>query len=140
MLLAPDISRQDCSRLAAEAAKTNLRLARCGRLCFPHTTAPVVGGLTWRTSMIAVNNEREEYGSDWQSPFLNMLSNPTSIAQLHFGISTMHPKRKRSRKGLCTAARLVRLHDQGPRTGRDACKLGLLRSRQVKRGRPAAGR
>jgi hypothetical protein len=91
--------------------------------------------------MIEVNNEREQYSSDWQSSFLNMLSEIQRRLRSAFRHLDHASKEEAIEEGIvhCLLA-YVRLHDQGRAHVATPANLAFYSSKHVKRGRPAAGR
>ena len=89
--------------------------------------------------MIAVNNERED--TDWQTTFLTML--PELEKRLRGAFRFLDPEAREESLREAIAHSLfayVRLHEQGRADAATPSSLAWYSSRQVKRGRPAAGR
>ncbi len=89
--------------------------------------------------MIPINNERND--TDWQTDFLAML--PEIENRLRRAFRRLDPESREESVREAIAHSLfayVRLHDQGRAEVATASSLAWYSSRQVKRGRPAAGR
>src|SRR6478672_11690697 len=111
-----------------------------GGLCFPNTTAPVVGRSQFGgRPMIAFNNERNE--NTWQSDFVAML--PEIEQKLRLAFCRLDPEAREDaiEEGVVhSLLAYIRLHEQGRAKGASPSSLAWYSSRHVKRGRPAAGR
>jgi hypothetical protein len=89
--------------------------------------------------MIAFNNERNE--TNWQSRFVAML--PEIQQKLHLAFCRLDPEAREDAiaEGVVhTLLAYLRLHEQGRAEVATPSSLAWYSSRQVKRGRPAAGR
>ena len=89
--------------------------------------------------MIAFNKEGNE--TTWQSNFLDML--PAIEQKLYLAFCRLDPEAREDamEEGIVhSLLAYVRLHDQGRAEVTTASSLAWYSSRQVKRGRPAAGR
>ncbi len=89
--------------------------------------------------MIAINNERHD--TDWQTAFLTML--PEIEHRLRQAFRNLDPESREESVREAVAKSLfafVRLHEQGRAEVATSSSLAWYSSRQVKRGRPAAGR
>ncbi len=91
--------------------------------------------------MIATNNEREEYGSDWQTSFANMLPEIQRRLRRFFRDLDYSSKEEATAEGVTHALlAYVRLHERRRAHVATPGTLAFYSSRQVKRGRPATGR
>jgi hypothetical protein len=91
--------------------------------------------------MIANNNERNDNETNWQSSFVTLL--PEIEQKLRIAFCRLDPEAREdaTEEGIVhSLLAYVRLHEQGRLEAATASSLSWYSSRQVKRGRPAAGR
>jgi hypothetical protein len=91
--------------------------------------------------MIAVNNERNDNETTWQSRFVAMLAEIEQKLRLAFCRLDPEACEDAIEEGIVhSLLAYIRLHEQGRTEVATASSLAWYSSRQVKRGRPAAGR
>ena len=89
--------------------------------------------------MIAINNERNE--TTWQSSFVAMLPEIEQKLRLAFCRLDSEAREDAMEEGVVhSLLAFARLHEQGREQVATASSLAWYSSRQVKRGRPTAGR
>jgi hypothetical protein len=91
--------------------------------------------------MIAIRDQREECQTNWQPNFVTML--PEIKQRLRLAFCRLDPEAREDaiEEGIVhSLLAYVRLHEQGRTEVASASSLAWYSSRQVKRGRPAAGR
>ncbi len=89
--------------------------------------------------MIAINNEHKD--TDWQTAFLAMLPEIEGRLRQAFRHLDSEAREESVREGIAKSLfAYVRLHEQGRAEVATSSSLAWYSSRQVKRGRPAAGR
>jgi hypothetical protein len=91
--------------------------------------------------MIAINNERQSNGTNWQSDFVTML--PEIKKSLRLAFCRLGPEAREDAIAEAIAHCLlayVRLDEQNRTEVATASSLAWYSSRQIKRGRPAVGR
>ena len=91
--------------------------------------------------MIAINNERQDNETTWQSNFVTML--PEIERRLRRAFRQLDAERREDAVAEAIVHSLLsysRLHDRGNAESATASTLAWYAAKQVKRGRPAAGR
>jgi hypothetical protein len=91
--------------------------------------------------MIAINDQRDECETTWQSSFVGMLPEIQQKLRLAFCRLDREAYEDAIEEGIVhSLLAYVRLHEQGRANVATPSSLAWYSSRQVKRGRPAAGR
>jgi hypothetical protein len=91
--------------------------------------------------MIAINNERQNNETDWQSSFVSMLPEIERRLRRAFRHLDSASREESIAEGVvhCLLS-FTRLHDRGNAEAATASTLAWFAAKQVKRGRPAVGR
>jgi len=91
--------------------------------------------------MIAVNNERHDKKTNWQTSFVTMLPEIEQKLRLAFSRLDLEAREDAIEEGIVhSLLAYARLHEQGRAHVATASSLAWYSSRQVKRGRPTSGK
>ena len=91
--------------------------------------------------MIAVNNERHDKETNWQTSFVTMLPEIEQKLRLAFSRLDLEAREDAIEEGIVhSLLAYARLHEQGRAHVATASSLAWYSSRQVKRGRPTSGK